>query len=250
MLDDSPVRAAQAILMAAKQGVVDAQALLGQILLDGRGIERDQALALRWFEIAAQGGHLMARNMVGRCLSMAGVAPWMKQRRRALIAWRQRQGWTGRVQLRQLAGHRPRRRARSVASAALLSPGGRAGPRQVDEPGGALSGRLASGVPGTWMPLPTGIDAQPRAGIFAGSSAMRRCWPIEAKSKKRWRGCTRRWQAATSNSCARRTRHWRRRMTRRFAQWRWPTSNAPRHFPEPKKTHDTSWVFCVRRSYT
>ena len=68
MLDDSPVRAAQAILVAAKEGLVDAQALLGQILLDGRGIERDQALALRWFRIAAQGGQLMARNMLGRCL--------------------------------------------------------------------------------------------------------------------------------------------------------------------------------------
>lgn len=68
MLDDSPVRAAQAILIAAREGVVDAQALLGQILLEGRGIARDEALALRWFRIAAQGGHLMARNMAGRCL--------------------------------------------------------------------------------------------------------------------------------------------------------------------------------------
>ncbi|MCJ7957983.1 MAG: sel1 repeat family protein [Pseudomonas sp.] len=68
MLDDSPVRAAQAILMAAKEGVVDAQALLGQILLEGRGIARDEALALRWFQIAANGGQLMARNMAGRCL--------------------------------------------------------------------------------------------------------------------------------------------------------------------------------------
>lgn len=68
MLDDSPVRAAQAILMAAKAGVVDAQALLGQILLEGRGIARDEALALRWFQIAANGGQLMARNMAGRCL--------------------------------------------------------------------------------------------------------------------------------------------------------------------------------------
>ncbi|WDU61514.1 tetratricopeptide repeat protein [Pseudomonas poae] len=68
MLDDSPVRAAQAILMAAKEGVVDAQALLGQILLEGRGIARDEALALRWFRIAAKGGHSMARNMAGRCL--------------------------------------------------------------------------------------------------------------------------------------------------------------------------------------
>jgi hypothetical protein len=67
MLNDSPARAAQAILIAAREGVLDAQALLGQILLDGQGIEQDQPLAVRWFEIAAQGGHLMARNMLGRC---------------------------------------------------------------------------------------------------------------------------------------------------------------------------------------
>ncbi|QAY89919.1 tetratricopeptide repeat protein [Pseudomonas sp. ACM7] len=67
MLDESPARAAQAILIAAREGVLDAQALLGQILLDGQGIEQDQPLALRWFGIAAQGGHLMARNMLGRC---------------------------------------------------------------------------------------------------------------------------------------------------------------------------------------
>jgi TPR repeat protein len=67
MLEESPARAAQAILIAAREGVLNAQALLGQILLDGRGIERDQPLALRWFEIAAQRGHLMARNMLGRC---------------------------------------------------------------------------------------------------------------------------------------------------------------------------------------
>lgn len=67
MLDESPARAAQAILIAAREGVLDAQALLGQILLDGQGIGQDQPLAMRWFEIAATGGHLMARNMLGRC---------------------------------------------------------------------------------------------------------------------------------------------------------------------------------------
>lgn len=67
MLGESPARAAQAILLAAGQGIVDAQALLGQILLDGRGIAADQPLALRWFGIAAGQGHLMARNMLGRC---------------------------------------------------------------------------------------------------------------------------------------------------------------------------------------
>ncbi|MCR8933148.1 MULTISPECIES: tetratricopeptide repeat protein [unclassified Pseudomonas] len=67
MLEESPARAAQAILLAAGEGEVEAQALLGQILLDGRGIAQDQPLALRWFGIAAERGHLMARNMLGRC---------------------------------------------------------------------------------------------------------------------------------------------------------------------------------------
>ncbi|VVO36650.1 tetratricopeptide repeat protein [Pseudomonas fluorescens] len=67
MLNESPASAAQAILIAAREGVLDAQALLGQILLDGRGIAQDQPLAVRWFAIAAQRGHLMARNMLGRC---------------------------------------------------------------------------------------------------------------------------------------------------------------------------------------
>ncbi|MGO4311692.1 tetratricopeptide repeat protein [Pseudomonas sp. KB_15] len=67
MLDESPARAAQAILIAAREGEVEAQALLGQILLDGQGIAQDQPLALRWFGIAARQGHLMARNMLGRC---------------------------------------------------------------------------------------------------------------------------------------------------------------------------------------
>ncbi len=58
---------AQAILSAAEQGDVEAQALLGQILLDGRGITRDEALAFTWFGIAARQGHAMARNMLGRC---------------------------------------------------------------------------------------------------------------------------------------------------------------------------------------
>ncbi len=67
MLVAEPRKAAQALVIAAGQGVVDAQALLGQILLDGRGIERDAALALKWFVIAASRGHAMAHNMLGRC---------------------------------------------------------------------------------------------------------------------------------------------------------------------------------------
>jgi TPR repeat protein len=67
MLKDSPGSAARAILIAAQAQIVDAQALLGQILLDGTGIERDPALALVWFQIAARNGHAMAHNMAGRC---------------------------------------------------------------------------------------------------------------------------------------------------------------------------------------
>ncbi|MNN03791.1 putative beta-lactamase HcpC precursor [compost metagenome] len=64
----NPRLAANLILQAARQGELEAQALLGQILLDGQGIERDQPLALVWFRIAAERGHAMARNMLGRCL--------------------------------------------------------------------------------------------------------------------------------------------------------------------------------------
>lgn len=67
MLEESPASAARAILSAAQANMVDAQALLGQILLDGSGIERDPALALVWFLIAARHGHAMAQNMAGRC---------------------------------------------------------------------------------------------------------------------------------------------------------------------------------------
>ncbi|EIK95147.1 Sel1 domain-containing protein [Pseudomonas sp. M47T1] len=67
LLKDNPASAAQAILTAAGAGLADAQALLGQILLDGQGIERDPSLARTWFGIAADGGHPMARNMLGRC---------------------------------------------------------------------------------------------------------------------------------------------------------------------------------------
>jgi hypothetical protein len=67
MLEESPASAARAILSAAQANIVDAQALLGQILLDGAGIEQDPSLAMTWFQIAARNGHAMAHNMLGRC---------------------------------------------------------------------------------------------------------------------------------------------------------------------------------------
>ena len=60
---------------AAFRGVHQAQVLYGQMLLDGNLVERNPSAALHWFERAAQGGNLMAVNMVGRCFDQGwGVA--------------------------------------------------------------------------------------------------------------------------------------------------------------------------------
>ncbi|MFT4113134.1 tetratricopeptide repeat protein [Silvibacterium sp.] len=60
---------------AAVRGVSQAQVIYGQMLLDGKHVERNPAAALHWFERAARGGDLMAINMVGRCLEQGwGIA--------------------------------------------------------------------------------------------------------------------------------------------------------------------------------
>ena len=66
-LAEQPQRAARLVLAAAANGEIEAQALLGQILLEGYGIQADPTLALTWFDIAAERGHAMACNMAGRC---------------------------------------------------------------------------------------------------------------------------------------------------------------------------------------
>ncbi|WP_296223681.1 tetratricopeptide repeat protein [Ralstonia sp. UBA689] len=60
-------RAARWLAGAAQRGHADAQAIFGQWLLDGHGIERNPAEALFWFKTAALSGHAMAANMLGRC---------------------------------------------------------------------------------------------------------------------------------------------------------------------------------------
>ncbi|CAK9891158.1 MULTISPECIES: tetratricopeptide repeat protein [Pseudomonas] len=95
MLQHSPAKAAQALLAAAGQDIVEAQLLLGQILLDGRGIEQDPALARRWFSIAASRGSAMAHNMLGRCLEhgwggaedLTAAADRYRQAARAGLDW-------------------------------------------------------------------------------------------------------------------------------------------------------------------
>jgi len=65
-----PEERAALVREAAAAGMADAQAALGQMLLDGNGVARDERAALGWFTRAAAQHHLMALNMVGRCYDL------------------------------------------------------------------------------------------------------------------------------------------------------------------------------------
>ncbi|HZZ06173.1 tetratricopeptide repeat protein [Paraburkholderia sp.] len=67
ILSGPPAKAAAWVAAAAHNGIVDAQAVYGQYLLDGHGVERNAEEALTWFRHAARRDHPMAMNMLGRC---------------------------------------------------------------------------------------------------------------------------------------------------------------------------------------
>jgi TPR repeat protein len=69
-LSASPVERAAFVRELAEAGSAEAQAVLGQLLLDGNGVERDERAALGWFTRGAAQHHLMALNMVGRCYDL------------------------------------------------------------------------------------------------------------------------------------------------------------------------------------
>lgn len=74
-LAGSPAERAGFLTAAAHSGHADAQAVLGQMLLDGTDVAQDQSAGFDWFNRAAAQGHLMALNMVGRCYDLGwGVA--------------------------------------------------------------------------------------------------------------------------------------------------------------------------------
>jgi len=71
-----PEERATFLRQLAETGEAEAQTLLGQLLLDGNGVEKDEPAALAWFTRAAAQHHLMAINMVGRCYDLGwGTAP-------------------------------------------------------------------------------------------------------------------------------------------------------------------------------
>lgn len=75
ILSGPPCERAALLREAAEAGLADAQALYGQVLLDGAGTAPDARAAFAWFARAAAQGHLMALNMVGRCYDLGwGVA--------------------------------------------------------------------------------------------------------------------------------------------------------------------------------
>jgi TPR repeat protein len=75
-----PEERARFIRVAAEAGIAEAQAVYGQMLLDGAGVPVDQRAALGWFKRAAAQHHAMAINMVGRCYDLGWGTPVMKER--------------------------------------------------------------------------------------------------------------------------------------------------------------------------
>lgn len=69
-LSGSPAERAAFVREAADAGVAEAQAVYGQMLLDGIGVAADPVAALGWFTKAAAQHHVMALNMVGRCYDL------------------------------------------------------------------------------------------------------------------------------------------------------------------------------------
>lgn len=67
ILAGPPGQAAATLRAAAEGGVVQAQLVYGQWLLDGRGVACDPAQAVQWFEHASRHGDPMALNMLGQC---------------------------------------------------------------------------------------------------------------------------------------------------------------------------------------
>lgn len=71
---------------AAESGIAAAQLTLGRLLLEGRGLARDERAAFSWFARAAGQGDAEAMNMLGRChelgwgstIDLAQAAHWYR----------------------------------------------------------------------------------------------------------------------------------------------------------------------------
>ena len=172
----SPEEAAASIASAARFGLVEAQLLFGQVLLDGRGTPRDPAAAVLWFGAAASAGSAEAMNMLGRCHEMG----WGVRSDRAVAAvWyaRAADAWPrlGAVQSCQPDTARSRCSPGPAQGAVSLPRRGTLRSCQVHEHDravlrGGLGGRCATrGAPSN------GIGAGPKGAISAHSTTLALC---------------------------------------------------------------------------
>jgi soluble lytic murein transglycosylase-like protein len=70
-----PVRAAELYCRASRHGDAEAQYNLGWMLVNARGIERNDAVAAHLFAAAAEQGHVQSRNMASRLGTPLGPPP-------------------------------------------------------------------------------------------------------------------------------------------------------------------------------
>ena len=90
-----PASAIAEIRRAARSGDVGAQALLGQIFLEGRGVAVDEAEGFHWHAVAASAGNIESMNMVGRCHELGRgtvvdetlAAVWYRKAANAGLDW-------------------------------------------------------------------------------------------------------------------------------------------------------------------
>ena len=72
---EDPASALARVREAAHAGDVQAQMLYAQMLCEGRGVPRDAVEGLHWHTLAANSGHALAMNMVGRCHELGQGTP-------------------------------------------------------------------------------------------------------------------------------------------------------------------------------
>ncbi len=97
LLSGDVAKAVPWIVSAARYGLAEAQVRLGQMLLDGVGVARDDAAAVTWFLRAANKGSSEAMNMAGRChengwgvaQDLATAAAWYRSSADAGYDWGQ-----------------------------------------------------------------------------------------------------------------------------------------------------------------
>ena len=90
-----PASAVEEIRRAARGGDVGAQALLGQVFLEGRGVAVDEAEGFHWHAVAASAGNVESMNMVGRCHELGRgtavdevlAAVWYRKAANAGLDW-------------------------------------------------------------------------------------------------------------------------------------------------------------------